>query len=65
MTPAEQWSRTRHILVVRLDNMGDLLMTTPAIAALRGKDRHITVLPSPSCAAAAPLLPERHVPEGD
>jgi lipopolysaccharide heptosyltransferase II len=31
----EHWRRARRVLAVRLDNLGDVLMTTPALAALR------------------------------
>ncbi len=46
------------ILCVRLDNLGDVLMTTPALHALResGPGRHITLLGSRSGAALAPYL---------
>ncbi len=52
------WKAVRRLLVVRLDNLGDLLMTTPAIAALRAglPDAHITLLASPSGATLAPHL---------
>lgn len=42
------WSNARRILCVRLDNMGDVLMTTPALRALKGEDgrRHLTLLTS-------------------
>ena len=30
------WRRARRILAVRLDNLGDVLMTTPALSALAG-----------------------------
>ncbi|MGE5490525.1 MAG: lipopolysaccharide heptosyltransferase II [Actinomycetota bacterium] len=52
------WDNARRILAVRLDNLGDVLMTTPAIRALRSKGRHITLLTSESGAAAAPHVPE-------
>ena len=50
----------RRILCVRLDNLGDVLMTTPALRALTrlpGRPR-LTLLASPPGAAIAPLLPE-------
>ena len=50
----------RRILCARLDNLGDVLMTTPALRALRrlpGRPR-LTLLTSPSGAAIAPLVPE-------
>ncbi|MFO7662804.1 MAG: glycosyltransferase family 9 protein [Chloroflexota bacterium] len=56
----DRWQQARRILCVRLDFMGDVLMTTPAIRALRegGTDRHITLLGSGSGAAVARLVPE-------
>ncbi|HEU4459117.1 MAG TPA: glycosyltransferase family 9 protein [Methylibium sp.] len=55
-----RWRRVRRLLVVRLDNLGDLLMTTPAIAALRAglPAAQITLLASPGAAQAVPLLPD-------
>ncbi|HEY1608821.1 MAG TPA: lipopolysaccharide heptosyltransferase II [Paraburkholderia sp.] len=48
----------RRILCVRLDNLGDVLMTTPALHALRrsAPQRHITLLTSRSGGALAPFL---------
>jgi lipopolysaccharide heptosyltransferase II len=46
------------ILCVRLDNLGDVLMTTPALHALRSSaaGRHITLLASRSGVALSPFL---------
>ncbi|WP_332675202.1 glycosyltransferase family 9 protein [Aromatoleum sp.] len=57
---AARWRAARRILAVRLDNLGDVLMTTPALRALRvsAPGRHITLLASGSGAAAAPYVPE-------
>ncbi|WP_431588733.1 glycosyltransferase family 9 protein [Aquabacterium sp.] len=54
----ERWKGVRRLLVIRLDNLGDVLMTTPAIVALRRAwpQAHITVLTSPSGAMLAPHL---------
>jgi lipopolysaccharide heptosyltransferase II len=54
------WARARRILCVRLDQIGDVLMTGPAIRALResAPDRRITLLTSPAGAAVAGLMPE-------
>ena len=54
------WSRAREVLCVRLDAMGDVLMTTPALRALRDSapGRRITLLTSPAGAAIASLVPE-------
>ena len=52
------WGQARNVLAIRLDQMGDVLMTTPALHALRSgaRDRRVTLLTSPSGAALAPLL---------
>jgi lipopolysaccharide heptosyltransferase II len=54
------WDAAQNILCVRLDSLGDVLMTTPAIRALKEArpDRRVTLLTSPSGAAAARLIPE-------
>jgi ADP-heptose:LPS heptosyltransferase len=54
------WPALRRILVVRPDNLGDVLLTGPALAALRAAAPHarIDLLASPGGAAAATLLPE-------
>lgn len=65
MSPAERamtlhaWRRVRRILCVRLDNMGDVLMTTPALRALKesGEGRHLTLLTSSAAAPLAAHLP--------
>jgi lipopolysaccharide heptosyltransferase II len=55
------WSEAERILCVRLDGLGDVLMSTPAMRALRisgARPRTVTLLTSPAAAAAAPLIPE-------
>lgn len=54
-----RWRAARRVLAVRLDNLGDLLMTTPALAAIResAPGMQLTLLASPSGAALAPVLP--------
>jgi lipopolysaccharide heptosyltransferase II len=68
------WAAARRILCVRLDSLGDVLMCTPALRALRlsgfacapasgagsesGTGRSITLLCAPGGAAAAPFIPE-------
>lgn len=54
----ELWEAARRVLCVRLDGMGDVLMTTPAIAALRAGGRHVTLLASAAGAEVAALVPE-------
>lgn len=60
MTADSTWREARRVLCVRLDNMGDVLMTTPALRALKVVDpsRHLTLLASRSGAALAPHLPD-------
>src|SRR5690349_3537356 len=51
----------RNVLCVRLDTLGDVLMTTPAIRALKesGEEpRRITLLTSPAGVEVARLVPE-------
>ena len=57
---AGPWAGARRILLVRLDAMGDVLMTTPAFRALAAARPavHLTLLTSPAGAAIASLLPE-------
>jgi len=59
---AGRWVDAERVLCVRLDGLGDLLMTTPAIRALREgrRGRHVTILTSSLAAEAG-----RHVPEID
>jgi lipopolysaccharide heptosyltransferase II len=54
------WEQARNILCVRLDNLGDLLMTTPALRALKAghPDRRLCLLGSPAACAAAPYVAE-------
>jgi lipopolysaccharide heptosyltransferase II len=54
-----RWHGVGKVLAVRLDNLGDLLMTTPALAAIRCSlpAARLTLLTSPSGAALAPYLP--------
>ncbi|HEX2030129.1 MAG TPA: glycosyltransferase family 9 protein [Actinomycetota bacterium] len=52
------WDDARRVLCVRLDTIGDVLMTTPAIRALRRSGRAVTLLTSPAGAEAGALVPE-------
>ncbi len=54
------WSNARRVLCVRLDSLGDVLMMSPAIRAVResAPGRHITLLTSTAGTAAARLIPE-------
>jgi len=53
------WHLKRKLLCVRLDSAGDVLMTTPALNALKEAlpGRHLTLLTSPAGAHAARLVP--------
>ena len=52
-------ARMRRVLVMRLDNVGDVVLLTPALRALRAAlpVASITLLASPAGAQLAPLLP--------
>src|SRR5690606_21368699 len=53
------WSHCNNLLIIRPDNMGDLLMSSPAIRALKETfSCRITLLTSTAAAGAAALLPE-------
>ena len=56
----DAWRAARRILAVRLDAAGDVLMTGPALRALKesAPGRHVTLLTSSAGAAAARLMPE-------
>jgi ADP-heptose:LPS heptosyltransferase len=51
------WSAARRVLCVRLDQIGDVLMTGPALRALK-QGRQLTLLTSPAGARIAALMPE-------
>ena len=55
-----QWAEAGRVLAVRLDGMGDVLMTGPAIRALRAArpGRRVTLLASPAGVEVARLMPE-------
>jgi lipopolysaccharide heptosyltransferase II len=57
---ANRWQQARNILCIRLDYLGDVLMMTPAIRALKesAPDRRITLMTSSSGSAVAPFIPE-------
>src|ERR687886_132989 len=56
---AGSWGEARRLLVVRLDNIGDVVMTGPVLRALKENlpGSHITLMASPGGSKAAPLLP--------
>ncbi|SDZ99990.1 glycosyltransferase family 9 protein [Nitrosospira multiformis] len=57
---AGAWKNYRNILCVRPDNMGDVLMSQPAMRALKESvpGRKITLLTSTAGACIAPFIPE-------
>lgn len=56
---AAAWKHARRLLAIRVDNMGDVLMTSPALAAIKQTlpAAHLTLMTSPGGAAATPHLP--------
>src|SRR5436309_4584046 len=54
------WHTCKNILCVRPDNMGDVLMTSPAFRAIKESlpDVRLTLLTSPGGATIAPFIPE-------
>jgi ADP-heptose:LPS heptosyltransferase len=55
----EAWAKVRRILVMRLDNIGDVVMTSPVLRTLKENlpESGITLMASPGGSKAAPLLP--------
>ena len=53
------WRDARNVLAVRLDNIGDVVLLSPALRAVKSSraDMRITLLASPAGATAARLLP--------
>lgn len=53
------WTRVRRLVVLRLDNLGDVVMIGPALRAIKAHHPqiHLTLLASPGGAPAAALLP--------
>ena len=59
---ASPWQRVRRLLAIRVDNLGDVLMTTPALAAAAESvpGLEITLLGNAGAGALAPHLPMVH-----
>jgi ADP-heptose:LPS heptosyltransferase len=66
MTPPPQqsggpvhWSQVSRLLVLRMDNIGDVILLAPGLRALRETlpGAEITLMASPAGRQAAPLLP--------
>jgi len=55
-----RWAAARRVLAIRLDNLGDVLLTTPAIHAIRASlpEAEITLLAGPVGAQAGRLNPD-------
>lgn len=60
--PTIGWRDLSRLLVVRPDNLGDVVLAGPALRALRRAAPHarLDLLAAPAGAAVAPLLPEVH-----
>jgi lipopolysaccharide heptosyltransferase II len=60
MTTSTPWSAAKNILCIRLDTIGDVLMTTPAMRALKRSEpeRCLTLMTSLAGAKIAPFIPE-------
>lgn len=60
MAAKTDWSSYKNVLCVRPDNLGDVLMTSPALRALKGcvQGRKITLLTSRVGQSIAKLIPE-------
>ena len=56
----EAWQRARSILAIRLDNLGDVLVTTPALHAIKQSlpEARLTLLASPVGAQVGRLNPD-------
>jgi ADP-heptose:LPS heptosyltransferase len=55
----QAWANARNILIMRPDNIGDVVMTSPALRAIKANlpQARLTLMASPGGAQAAPLLP--------
>ncbi|MDB5059239.1 MAG: lipopolysaccharide heptosyltransferase [Chloroflexi bacterium] len=60
MSSLDAWREASKVLCVRLDTIGDILMTTPAMRALNESSlgRSLTLLTSTAGSAIAPLVPD-------
>src|SRR5919206_3133770 len=56
----ERWQKVQRVAAVRLDNLGDVLVTTPAIHAIKESlpEAEVTLLASPVGAQAGRLNPD-------
>jgi ADP-heptose:LPS heptosyltransferase len=53
------WTSVKNLLVMRLDNIGDVIMTSPALRSIKANlpDAKLTLMASPGGSIAASLLP--------
>jgi lipopolysaccharide heptosyltransferase II len=60
MTSSTDWQHVENVLCIRLDMLGDVLMTTPTLRALKESrpGRRLTLLTSSAAADLARLMPE-------
>jgi len=56
---SHDWASVRNLLVMRLDNIGDVIMTSSTMRSLKENlpDAKLTLMASPGGSLAAPLLP--------
>ena len=56
---SSDWASVRNLLVMRLDNIGDVIMTSSALRSLKENlpQARITLMASPGGSLVAPLLP--------
>lgn len=56
---AHPWSSVRNVLVMRLDNIGDVIMTSPALRSIKENlpEAKLTLMASPAGSLAASVLP--------
>ncbi|MBD1909204.1 MULTISPECIES: lipopolysaccharide heptosyltransferase II [unclassified Leptolyngbya] len=59
VTWEQDWAAAKRILCIRLDSLGDMVMTTPALNALKAAnpERHLTLMTSTAGAAISAHLP--------
>ena len=62
---APEAARRGHVLCIRLDSLGDVLLTGGAVRAVAGTASRVTMLVAPSQTAAAALLLRRFWARGD
>jgi ADP-heptose:LPS heptosyltransferase len=58
-SPSSLWSESPRILILQLNRIGDLILSTPAFQSLRERfpKAHLTLVVSQTCASLIPALP--------